>query len=154
MSGFSLWTTNTTLGGENFVNNGFVGINSNSQTNVQHLNEFYLKPGQLVFHPGVNNAHACIRFTVPSSGFYDVEGVFFSPGPPSAPDGYATTDVHLSINDVELRSLWINQNSGMLIFRQIYLNVGDNVQFEIGWGQNKNYLRDTTAANIVIVAYN
>ncbi|CAF0799002.1 unnamed protein product [Adineta steineri] len=153
MSGFAVWCTSTTLGGLNYVNNGLVGINSNSQTDVQLGNGFYLKPGQLIFHPGVNNAHACLRFTVPLAGFYDVEGIFFSPGLPSTPNGYATTDVHLSINNVELRSLWINQNSGMLIFRQIYLNVGDYVQFEIGWGQNNNYGSDTTAANITIVAY-
>ncbi|UJR29672.1 hypothetical protein I4U23_017220 [Adineta vaga] len=153
MSGFSQWCTSTTLGGLNYVNNGCIGMNSNNKTDIDFQNEFYLKPGQLVFHPGFNNAHACIRFTVPLAGFYDVEGVFFSPGPPNAPNGNATTDIHLSINNVELRSLWINQNSGMLIFRQIYLNVGDFVQFEIGWGQNKNYYFDTTAANITIVAY-
>ncbi len=69
-------------------------------------------------------------------------------------NGYTTTDVHLSIINVELRSLWINQNSSMLIFLQIYLNVGDYVQFEVGWGKNKNYISDKTAANITTTAYN
>ncbi len=154
MSGFSLWYERDTSSGAPYYNKGVVGMNSRKDTNIVYGTEFELKPGQIIFHPGINNTHACIRFTVPSAGFYDVEGIFFSPGPASNPNGCASTDVHLSINNVELRSLWINQNSGMLIFRQIYLNMGDYVQFEVGWGKNKNITCDTTAANITITSYN
>ena len=82
-------------------------MNSNQNTDIQYQNQFSLKPGQLAFHPGVNNAHACIRFTVPSAGFYNLEGVFFSSRRASNPNGEASTEVNLSINNVELRSLWI-----------------------------------------------
>jgi hypothetical protein len=88
-----------------FYNKGLVGMNSRKDTNLVHGSELELKPDQITFHPGIDNTHACIRFTVPSAGFYDAEGIFFSPGPSNNPNGYATTDVHLSINNVELRSL-------------------------------------------------
>ncbi|CAF0803976.1 unnamed protein product [Adineta steineri] len=153
MSGLSLWYTRNTSSGTSYCNNGWIGMNSNKQADIQKENEFNFKPGQIAFHPGITNSHSCIRFTVPSAGFYDVQGVFFSSGPATNLNGDATTDVHLSINNVELRSLWINQNTGILVFPQIYLNMGDYVQFEIGWGKNNNYNYDSTAANITITGY-
>jgi hypothetical protein len=154
MSGFALWYVSDLSGGISYANQGLVGMNMNKQKNVQYHNEFELKPGQMCFHPGINNARATIRFTVPTSGFYDMESVFFAPGFTNSTPADVTTDVHLSVNNVEHRSLWISRKPGILMLKQFYLNIDDNVQFEVGWGKNKNYYYDTTAVDIRITYYN
>lgn len=131
---------------------GLIGINMNQNKTIRYKNELRLQPRQLTFHPGPHNQRPAIRFIAPSSGVYDIEGIFFAPGfLNSGPD--ATTDAHLSINDVELLSLWVTRTPGMLRLGQFYLQAHDYVQFEVGWGNNNNYFYDTTAANIRIVYY-
>ena len=149
MSGNAMWYSSTQF----FTEKGFIVHNNNLQTAVQYGSQFMLAPDQLAVHPGPLGEHGCIRFKVPSAGLYDIHGTFFSPGVPPNPGGVATTSAHLSINNVELRSLWINRNSGILFLNQTYLNVGDYLQFEVGYGENKNFGADTTAVNIVITAY-
>lgn len=153
MSGFALWYVSNSSGIWGYANQGLIGMNMNKQGKLQHLDEFELKPGQMCFHPGISNSRATIRFTVPTSGFYDIESVLFAPSLANTTAADATTDVHLSVNNVEHRSLWISRKPGILMLKQFYLNVEDNVQFEVGWGKNKNYFGDTTAIDLRITYY-
>lgn len=152
LSGYAVWYDWTVSHG--YVASGFIGMNRNHNKAVQYLSDFRLKPGQITLHSGINNAHPTIRFTVPHSGFYDIEATFFAPGFVLSTSCDATTDAHLSVNNVELRSLWVTRKPGLLMLKQFYLNMGDYVQFEVGWGENKNVRCDTTAANIQIIYLN
>lgn len=130
LSGYAVWYDWTVSHG--YVASGFIGMNRNHNKAVQYLSDFRLKPGQITLHSGINNAHPTIRFTVPHSGFYDIEAIFFAPGFVLSTTCDATTDAHLSVNNVELRSLWVTRKPGLLMLKQFYLNMGDFVQFEVG----------------------
>ncbi|CAF1579860.1 unnamed protein product [Adineta steineri] len=90
---------------------GWVIHNTNKDKFAKYgLDEYNLAPGQLLFHPGPNNTRACIRFTVPSADTYHIDAVFFTTAGPEIPG--PSTDIHLSVNNVELRSLWLKRNTG------------------------------------------
>ncbi|CAF1512196.1 unnamed protein product, partial [Adineta steineri] len=136
---------------DEFNRMGVVLHNTNKDKYAKYgLDEYNLAPGQLLFHPGPNNTRACIRFTVPSADTYHIDAVFFTTAGPNIPG--PSTDIHLSINNVELRSLWLKRNIGRFAFDNIYLNEGDYLQFEIGYGENKNYFHDGVQLNITITA--
>jgi hypothetical protein len=110
-------------------------------------------PYEMWMQPAANGDRSCIRFTVPKAGYYTITADFFAPGPPVNATCQATTDVHFVINNVEQRSLWINQNSGRFVFKDLYLNYDDYIQFEVGYGKNMNYSCDVTGARITLIRF-
>lgn len=131
---------------------GIIGVYRLKNNTLLQSNEVLPPVPLMMFHPGPNNERPALRFSVPLSGFYEIQGTFFSPKQPSGiPD--ATTDAHLLINNVELGSLWVIRTPGILRVEQFYLEVGDFIQFEVGFGNNGNCISDSTFANIRIIYY-
>jgi len=100
-----------------------------------------LQPGELAFHPGINNEHSVIRWTAPMSGVFSVTSTFQG----RDRDG-CSTDVHVFHNSLEL---YIATVSGTGIPQQVALSdldvsAGDVIDFTVGYGGN-GYLNDTTA---------
>ncbi len=94
---------------------------------------------QLGFHPGQNNTYSIIRWTAPTTETYSVTASFVGVD-------NATTDEHVLNNGHAFFQGDINGiGSGVqLLPIQIAINVGDTIDFTVGWGANGNINSDTT----------
>jgi len=84
----------------------------------------------LDMHPGVNGQYSVVRFTAPTAGLYSLSGFFQGIDP--AP---TTSDVHVLVNGVAI----FNGNISTFGVQNNFsaspnLNVGDHVDFEVGFG--------------------
>ncbi|CAF0949753.1 unnamed protein product [Didymodactylos carnosus] len=146
----SIWYTSAYLANGAVYHNP---TNNNTIGNKGQTDEILYYPDQLTIYSGTLGNRACIRFIVPDEGRYNIRGDFFSPRSPSSTNGYVSTDVHLSVNSVELQSLRVSlcrNNSGSFIYPNLHLNSVDVVQFEVDSNLFNRYYDDTTGANITI----
>ncbi|CAF3623604.1 unnamed protein product [Rotaria sp. Silwood1] len=155
MNGYAIYYTRNSLA--SWWDDGCIGM---ARTNsLEYFNEFYVPQGHMTMHPARNGNRACVRYTMQNTDeIYDIDASFISQGPSlflNGPlsNGYATVDVHLSINNVTLASMTINRSSGGFFRRGLRLNYGDIIQFEVGYGENKNYFSDTITVDIKMTRY-
>ena len=110
-------------------------------------NRAIFPPHALAMHPGLNGEYAVLRFTAPTDGTYKVSGQFY------ALDDNATgttTDVWILQNSEQTGAFsgkvdyyggfkWASFTS-----REFRLKRGETLDFEVGYGANKNYEYDST----------
>ncbi len=110
-------------------------------------------PHALSMHPGLNGEYAALRFTAPADGTYSVSGQFF------ALDDNATgttTDVWILQNNAKTGAF-----SGKVDYlggpktasfssTVFHFKKGDTLDFQVGYGANKNYFYDSTGLMALI----
>ena len=118
-----------------------------------NINPVRLPPASLGLHPGPDGEYAVLRFTAPSDGSYKVSGQFF------ALDDNATgttTDVWILPNNNKADSFsgkvdyyggtkWTSFTS-----REFQLRKSDTLDFQVGYGANRNHFYDSTGFNALI----
>ncbi|MGI8957946.1 MAG: hypothetical protein ACR2II_13685 [Chthoniobacterales bacterium] len=111
------------------------------------VNSGAFAPHALALHPGLNGEYAVVRFTAPADGTYKASGQFY------ALDDHATgttTDVWILANDEKTGAFsgridyyggvkWASFTS--TVFQ---LKKGNTLDFQVGYGANKNYEYDST----------
>ena len=120
-------------------------------------NTYTVPPHGLALHPGLNGEYAVLRFTAPTDGTYKVSGQFF------AADDNATgttTDVWILRNDEKNGSFsgeidyYGRAKSASFTSKDFQLKKGDTLDFEVGYGANKNYEYDSTGLMALIERVN
>ena len=112
------------------------------------VNPATFPPGALCMHPGPNGEYAVLRFTAPADGDYKVSGQFFAL---DDNETGTTTDVWILQERREDRKLLREGR----ILRQGKVDQfhehdfpsskkGETLDFEVGYGANKNYFYDST----------
>jgi hypothetical protein len=116
-------------------------------------NSYTVPPHALAMHPGMKGEYAVVRFTVPADGTYKISGQFF------AVDDNATgttTDVWILQNNsktaafsgkVEYHGGTRSASFTSVVFD---LKKGNTLDFQVGYGANKNYFYDSTGLMAVI----
>jgi hypothetical protein len=101
----------------------------------------------LSLHPGPNGEYAVLRFTAPADGTYKASGQFY------ALDDNATgttTDVWVLPNNDQTKAFsgrvdYYGGSTWASFTSQVYqLKKGDTLDFQVGYGANKNYEYDST----------
>ena len=113
-------------------------------------------PRALWMHPGLNGEYAVLRFTAPSDGTYRVSGQFY------ALDDNATgttTDVWLLQNNENSTfsgkvDYYGGAKSASFTSTVFPLKKGDTLDFQVGYGTNKNYEYDSTGLVALIEKIN
>jgi hypothetical protein len=104
-------------------------------------------PLALDFHPGPNGEYGVLRFTAPGDGAYKVSGQFY------ALDDNATgttTDVWILQNDNRSGAFsgkvdyYGGARSASFTSQVFQLKKGNTLDFQVGYGANKNYFYDST----------
>jgi hypothetical protein len=110
------------------------------------------EPGQLAFHPGPNGELAVIRWTSPASSFYKISSAFEGLDTVRG----ATSNIQmLRNNGTSLFEADIDgsgESSQQLYQDSYFLEVGDTLDFTVGYGSNLNYFSDTTGIEATITA--
>ena len=108
-----------------------------------------LAPGDLAFHPGPQGQYSIVRWTAPTAGDFSVGGLFESG------DRFvgSTVDVHVLENGSSLLSTNLvgplgTQTSPFSFLRT--LNIGDTIDFAVGFGPNSNFGSDSTVLDATI----
>lgn len=123
-----------------------IGYNSTGQTVVG--SSYELPVGQLHLHPGQGGEVSVLRFVTPAAGQYTLSASFI--GLDRAP---TTTDVHVLLNSVSLFDGAVAAfKSGPAYQTVLTLQAGDLVDFAVGFGNNGNYISDTTGLTAQIAA--
>ncbi|HEY1770115.1 MAG TPA: hypothetical protein VGG02_07655 [Chthoniobacterales bacterium] len=118
-----------------------------------NTNPIIIPPRALVLHPGPDGSYAVLRFTVPTDGAYKVSGQFYALDDNAAG---TTTDVWILPNEDKSKafSARVDYKAGakMASFtsRMFQLKKGDTLDFEVGYGGNKNYEYDSTGLAAII----
>ncbi len=116
-------------------------------------NRVVFPPHALCLHPGVDGEYAVLRFTVPADGTYRVSGQFF------ALDDNATgttTDVWVVPNENKSAAFAgkIDYHAGPrfagFTSREFQLKKDNTLDFEVGYGANKNCEYDSTGLAAII----
>jgi hypothetical protein len=117
------------------------------------VNPATLPPHALGLHPGPNGEYAVVRFTAPADGAYKVSGQFYAL---DDNDTGTTTDVWIVQNN-EQRGAFSGKvdyygGSEFASFTStvFQLTKGNTLDFEVGYGPNKNYFYDSTGLNALI----
>ncbi|MBV8799558.1 MAG: hypothetical protein JO208_07105 [Alphaproteobacteria bacterium] len=108
-------------------------------------------PHSLSLHPGQLCEYADLRFTAPAAGNYRITGQFYA----MDYGGQTTTDVHVSVNQVEVFAGTVSYSSSPTASFTpsqllVPLQANDVIDFQVGCGSNNNYFSDTTGLNAVI----
>jgi hypothetical protein len=131
----------------------YIGHNTHAIPVTVNINSIVLPPFALALHPGPNNEYAVVRFTVPADGTYKVSGQFYALDDNAAG---TTTDVWVLPNNSKTGafsgkvdyyggSKWASFTS-----TAFQLKKGNTLDFQVGYGVNKNYEYDSTGLNAVI----
>ena len=114
-----------------------------------------LPPHALFLHPGPAGELAVVRFTAPAKGTYRVSGQFYA----MDRNGTGTiTDVYIVKNNTSPAiysgnvNYYATPNMKFASFTSIAvtLNMGEYIEFQVGFGTDLNYSFDTTGLNAVI----
>ncbi len=122
-------------------------------TRMHGPNSVTLAGHALNMHPGPNGEYAVLRFTAPATGMYRVSGQFYAEDDNSTG---TTTDVWILPNDSKTGafsgSLDYKQGAMVASFmsRSYQLKKGDALDFEVGYGANKNMEYDSTGLVAII----
>lgn len=139
-NGLDSWNFNIGLNNPVVFHNGTsgaLGINGTATAQA----------GQLGLHPGPDGEYSIVRFTSPTTEAYSLSAAF------SGLDfhGPTTTDVHILLNGSSIFDGNINAFGAGPAFSQILnLHAGDTVDFEVGFGSNKNYSFDSTGLSATL----
>jgi len=105
-----------------------------------------LPSGLLDLHPGVSGAYADVRFTSSAAGLFAISGIFegIDPSPTS-------TDVHVLLNGLSIFDSTINSFHVPNAFNlSRTLNVGDKLDFVVGFGGDGSFISDSTGFEATI----
>ncbi len=111
-------------------------------------------PHALAMHPGPNGQYAVVRFTAPFTGYYKISGQFYA-----LDDNLSgtITDVHILKNNNAITQLFagnVNYYGGARYSSftsvSVGLIAGDTLDFQVGFGVNRNYVFGSTGLNAVI----
>jgi hypothetical protein len=111
-----------------------------------------LPPRALVMHPGPAGEYAVVRFTPLFRGTYKLSGQFY------ALDNYGTgTNTDVSIIQNNVTTVFSNSvkyyggaKFASFTSKVIQMQVGDYIDFEVGFGADLTYSYDSTGLNAVI----
>lgn len=102
--------------------------------------------GDVSLHPGSAGEYAVVRYTVASTGLYDISALW---GAGDGTSQYGNVDAELLLNS---SSLFSAANTGVnqsFSASAVALNAGDFLDIQVGRG-NDSYLYDTTPVNLKI----
>lgn len=100
-------------------------------------------PGQLALHPGPGGEYSDLRFTAPVKGTYALNSAFV--GIDTGPAAPTSTDVHVLLNGVSIFDAAVNGFGNSQPFSTSkLLQVGDTIDFTVGFGSNGTYGNDST----------
>ncbi len=148
---FSLLTTKGNVSGIDYWNAGGGGLTPpevfhNGTSQAISYSTITIQPGQLAFHPGPQDQFTTIRFTSPVAGSFSLASSFTG-----IDVAGTTTDVHVLLNGTSLFGGLVNGYGNTATFDStITLNVGDILDFEVGYGTNNNYTSDSTGISAVL----
>jgi hypothetical protein len=115
-----------------------------------HDGVFNPKSSYLHFHPGPRGEYSVIRWTCQTSGTYKVSAGFRSLRTINPP---TTTDIHVLQNNASLFDGAIN---GFYVDGEktyegtLKLNIGDRIDFTVGYGDDKDYGYDSSGLKATI----
>ncbi len=105
-----------------------------------------LNPGQLALHPGPNGQFSIVRWTAPESGDFNLSGDYIG-----MDTSGTTTDVHVLFNGVTIFDDFINGfGDTATISLDTSLQVGDLLDFAVGFGSNSNFFSDYTGLDVQV----
>ncbi|MBA3960474.1 MAG: hypothetical protein H0X40_01035 [Chthoniobacterales bacterium] len=136
-----------TSGWSSASGNPEIGHNSHSFPVTLAPDALTLPPHALFMRPGLNGEYAVLRFTAPADGTYKASGQFYALGDNGIG---ATTDVWILPNENKTAafSALLAYSSGARaasFTSKVYpLRKGNTLDFEVGYGANKNYDNDIT----------
>ncbi len=140
--GIDFWCTNLALAAPCVYRNSTAEVVTN-YTRVA-------VPGGFGLHPGPNGELSTTRFTAPTRALYRVTGSF------SGQDAVGpTTDVHILTNGIpvfngEVTGSRTGAESAFDLITE--LNMGDQLDFAVGYGRNNSYWADWTGLSAQISA--
>jgi hypothetical protein len=111
------------------------------------VNPSTFPPHALALHPGPDGEYAVLRFTAPTDGAYKASGQFY------AQDDNATgttTDVWILQNNDKNGAFsgkiyyYGGPKSASFTSQVFHLKKGNTLDFQVGYGANKNYFYDST----------
>ena len=149
-----LHTTSGSDGGLDFWNTDIsIGLpwvaRNTTATPINWAGTTVFAPGALSIHPGPNGQVAIVRFTVPATGQYSVNGVFFG----QDHVGPTTTDVHLLLNGTSIfDGVVADFGTSQPFNTTLALAAGSHLDFAVGFGSNQTYLYDSTGLAATITA--
>ena len=117
------------------------------------VNQLVVRAGALDLAPGLNGEYAIVRFTAPTEGIYKVSGQFYAQ---DDNDIGTTTDVWILRNDNKTGAFSgkVDSPGGAPVASftsvQFQLKKGDTLDFEVGYGANKDFFYDNTGLNALI----
>jgi hypothetical protein len=97
---------------------------------------------ELLLHPGSAGQYAVLRFTSPSNSTYNINAIF------SGLDS-TSTDVHILLNGSGLFTAAVTGFGDTDSYPSLLsMNVGDTLDFAVGYGSNNTYYNDSTGLKI------
>lgn len=102
--------------------------------------------GEVVMHPGPGNELAVIRYTVPSSGLYDLSG-YFGAGDGFGNGSFGKIDGYVYKNTTALWSVLDTAGTHSFSLNAVSLVAGDYVDVVVGFGGD-GYTYDSTPVNL------
>lgn len=154
---FTLFTTPINVGsGIDAWQNGvdpFTGVYHNGTGSMQSYFTMDLQPGQMALIPDAFGAFTIVRWTVPTTGLFNVASTFANVDTLVG----ATSDVHVLSNGVSVFDGAIDATAtgnGLGDFTSyngtLNLNAGDTLDFVVGYGSNGAYDFDNVGLNATI----
>jgi hypothetical protein len=125
-------------------------VAKNTSNMVQTAADVVLLPNELVEHPGPSGSYADVRFTAPTNDTYSLSAVF--EGRETSPTA-TTTDVHILLNGVSVfvgDVTGFGPSSDQSFGGSLTLNAGDTLDFAVGFGNNGNFIGDTTGLDVTL----
>lgn len=121
--------------------------NSNSILNVQTI---VLPPDLLLLHPGDSGEQSVLRWTAPASGTFQFQGHF------QGLDNGSGTTTNVDIIHNSAANLFTDNVTGYGTQRpftvQAQVDLGDTVDFSVGYGSNNTYYSDSTGLAVAATA--
>jgi hypothetical protein len=117
----------------------------NSNNTTHYFGTGRVDPGKLGMHPGSKGEYSIARWTAQKAGTYSISATF------SGID-QTTTDVHVLKNGSSLFDGEVSGLGDTEIFssQSVSVNVGDTIDFAVGYGSNGNYYYDSTGLEVTI----
>lgn len=117
------------------------------------VNRAIFPPYALGMHPGLNGEYAVVRFTAPADGSYQLSGRFYALDDNGSG---TTTDVWILAQNKKADALsgQINYHGGNNAFsftgKVFQLKTGETLDFQVGYGADKNFEYDSTGLAALI----
>jgi hypothetical protein len=109
------------------------------------------EPDELLFHPGPGGEYSVLRFVVPTTGSYTLNGIFTG-----RDTGPATTDLSVLLNMGVGTPLFsgdtniVGGNVAVFNVTQSF-TAGDTIDFAVGYG-NGSYVNDSTGLKLTVAS--